>query len=34
LSHHPDESVTPEDCEAALDVLLAFVDLYAAEFTE
>jgi allantoate deiminase len=34
LSHHPDEAVTPEDCEAALDVLLAFVDLYAAEFAE
>ena len=34
LSHHPDESVTPEDCEAALDVLLAFVELYAAEFAE
>ncbi len=34
VSHNPAESVTPEDCEAALDVLLAFVDLYAAEFAE
>jgi allantoate deiminase len=31
VSHNPAESVTPEDCEAALDVLLAFIDLLAAE---
>ena len=29
VSHNPAESVTPEDCEAALGVLLAFVDLLA-----
>ncbi len=32
VSHNPAEAVTPDDCEAALDVLLAFVELYAAEF--
>lgn len=32
VSHNPAEAVTPEDCEAALDVLLEFVDLFAAEF--
>jgi allantoate deiminase len=31
VSHNPLESVTPEDCEAALAVLLAFVDLLAIE---
>jgi allantoate deiminase len=31
ISHNPAESVTPEDCEAALSALLAFVDLLAAE---
>jgi len=34
VSHNPAEAVTAEDCDAALDVLLAFVDLYAAEFAE
>lgn len=32
VSHNPAEAVTPEDCDAALDALLAFVELYAAEF--
>ena len=32
VSHNPAEAVTPDDCEAALDVRLAFVELYAAEF--
>jgi allantoate deiminase len=31
ISHNPAESVTPEDCEAALGVLLEFIDLLAAE---
>jgi allantoate deiminase len=31
VSHNPAESVTSEDCEAALSVLLEFVDLFAAE---
>jgi allantoate deiminase len=31
VSHNPAESVMPEDCEAALGVLLEFVDLLAAE---
>ncbi|MDP3740448.1 MAG: allantoate amidohydrolase [Hyphomonadaceae bacterium] len=34
ISHNPAESVTPEDCEAALGVLLAFVDVFAAEQPE
>lgn len=32
VSHNPAERVTPEDCEAALGVLLEFVELYALEF--
>ncbi len=32
VSHNPAEAVTPDDCEAALEVLAAFVELYAAEF--
>ncbi len=31
VSHNPAESVTPEDCEAALSVLLTFIDLLAAQ---
>lgn len=31
VSHNPAEAVTAEDCEAALDVLTAFVELFAAE---
>jgi allantoate deiminase len=31
VSHNPAESVTPEDCEAALGALLEFVNLLAAE---
>ncbi len=34
ISHNPAESVTPEDCEAALETLLAFVDLLAAEHAQ
>ena len=34
ISHNPAESVTPEDCEAALGALLAFVDLFASEHPE
>lgn len=32
ISHNPAEAVQPADCEAALQVLQAFVRLYAAEF--
>lgn len=32
LSHNPAEAVAQDDCEAALQALVAFVDLYAAEF--
>lgn len=32
ISHNPAEAVTPVDCDAALEALLAFVELYAAEF--
>jgi allantoate deiminase len=32
VSHNPAEAVTAEDCEAALETLVAFVELYAAEF--
>jgi allantoate deiminase len=31
ISHNPAESVTSEDCDAALAALLAFVDLLASE---
>ena len=34
VSHTPAEAVTPKDCEAALDVLTAFVELFAAEPAE
>lgn len=34
VSHNPAESVTPEDCEAALGTLLAFVDLLGEKYDE
>jgi allantoate deiminase len=32
ISHNPAESVTDEDCEIALDVLAAFVELLGESF--